>query len=288
VANLRYKSVKNIYLNPHLAPKLMQQVSSAVEQAARFDPFNGFYPFLLGDVARYQDQRHKAFEYYLQAGRKDPLEGAYLQRIAYMLPQKYQHDAEDLMAKGAERTLNKDDLTLSQAQWLLEIDKKEKAIGVLRQALVQNPRLVTEVIQMLQSFSFSRKEIAEVLPASVDEWIRYGAYLEETGDIKGAEYFYDHAVDFLKNATKIQPEWFSRLYSFYRKRKQTEKAVDILRLGIKKNPDYAPFHVWLGDYYAEEGISYRAIEEYQQALLLEPENAAVMKKIEELTKGNEL
>ncbi len=287
LATLRYQSVKNIYLNQHLSPKLMQRVSTVVTQAARFDPFDGFYPFLLGDVARYQKERNKAFEYYVQAGKEDPLEGAFLQRIAFMLPKKLQKNAEVLMEKGTERTVNKDDLTLSQAQWLLEIDKRKKAIGVLKQALSQNPKLVTEVIQMLQSFSFSRIEIAEVLPVSVDEWIRYGAYLEEAGDVKGAEYFYDHALNFLKDATKIQAGWFSRLYAFYRKQKQTEKAVDILRLGIKKIPDYAPFHVWLGDYYSEEGISYRAVEEYQQALLLEPKNVGVMKKIKELTKNNE-
>jgi Tfp pilus assembly protein PilF len=62
-------------------------------------------------------------------------------------------------------------------------------------------------------------------------------------------------------------------------------ALEVLRLGIEKNPDYAPFHIWLGDYYAKEGITYRAKEEYQQALLLEPKNESVSKKIEMLTKS---
>jgi tetratricopeptide (TPR) repeat protein len=94
--------------------------------------------------------------------------------------------------------------------------------------------------------------------------------------------FYTHALDFLAGETTVQPGWFSVLYSFYRTQKEDKMALDVLRLGIEKLPDYAPFHIWLGDAYAQEGITYRAKEEYQQALLLEPKNESVKKKIEKI------
>ena len=74
------------------------------------------------------------------------------------------------------------------------------------------------------------------------------------------------------------------LYTYYRKQKDSEKAVEILRLGIEKIPGYPRFHEWLGDYYAAEGITYRAQEEYQQTLLLEPLNESIRLKIEKLSK----
>ncbi len=282
LAEFEHGSVKDIYISRQLAPEYLTKIYTANKQAARFDPFNGMYPFWLAQVERYREHPDKALEYYMQAAEKDPLEGAFLQRIALMLPKKDQQYAEVLMEKGAERTLHKDDLMLTQAQWLLGNGSREKGIGILREALKRNPHLVTVVIPMLQSFSFSRAEVVSVLPQSVGEWIQYAAYLEKSGDFDGAEYFYGHALDFLQNETVIKPDWFRLPYNFYTKQHEPEKALEILRLGVKKVPDYALFHIWLGDHYARQGITYRALEEYQQALLIEPRNESVASKIEKL------
>jgi tetratricopeptide (TPR) repeat protein len=285
VARWKYESVKDIYLSRQLEEKYLQKISSTVELAARLDPFEGMYPFLQGDVERYLQHPDKALAYYMQAGKKDPLEGAFLQRIGLMLPKNQQQHAGLLMEKGAERTLKKDDLMLSRAQWLLGTDQRAKAIEILRNGLMQNARLVTVVLPLLQSFSFTREETISVLPQSVEAWIQYGAFSEKMGNLEDAGFFRSNALGFLAGETKIQTEWFSQLYDFYRKQKEDQKALGVLRLGIEKIPNYAPFHVWLGDYYAMEGIKYRAKEEYQQALLLDPRNDSVRSRIENLTKS---
>jgi tetratricopeptide (TPR) repeat protein len=285
VASWKYRGVKDIYLSRQLADTYLQQISTTIKQAARLDPFEGMYSFLLGDVERFLGHSDKALEYYVQAGKKEPLEGAFLQRIGLMLPKDHQQFAEVLMEKGASRTLKKDDLMLSRAEWLLGVGQRGKAIEVLRNGLIQNTNLATVVIPLLQSASFTREETAAVLPASVDAWMQYGSFLEKMGNLEEAGYFLSHAFDFLEGESNIRTSWFAHLYLFYTKQKEDEKALQVLRLGIAKIPDYAPFHIWLGDYYAKEGILYRAKEEYQQALLLEPKNESVRKKIEKITKN---
>jgi O-antigen ligase/tetratricopeptide (TPR) repeat protein len=281
----KYEDVRNIYLSRQLAEKHLQGVSLTLKEGAHLDPLSGMYPFLLGDVEGYLKNSDKALEYYVQAGKKNPLEGAFLQRIALTLPKDRQEYAEILMKKGAERTLRKDDLMLTQAEWLLRTDQRAKAIEVIRKGLAQNTRLVTVVIPLLQNFSFTREETVSVLPESVDAWIRYGAFSEKMGNIEEARFFYSHAFDFLAGETRIETRWFFVLHGFYRTQKEDRLALEILRLGIEKIPDCAPFHVRLGDYYAKEGITYRAKEEYQQALLLEPNNESVRNKIERMTKS---
>ena len=279
----KYEDVRNIYLSRQLSEKYLQEVALTVKEGARLDPLSGMYPFLLGDVEGYLKNSDKAFAYYLQAGKKNPLEGAFLQRIALSLPKDRQQYAEILMTKGAERTPRKDDLILTQADWLLRTDQRTSAIEVIRKGLVLNTRLVTAVIPLLQRFSFTREETAFVLPETVDAWIRYGAFSEKMGNIEDTRFFYDHAVDFLAGETRIEPGWFFTLHGFYSAQKEDRIALEIIRLGIEKTPDYAPFHVLLGDYYAKEGIMYRAKEEYQQALLLEPKNESVRNKIDRIS-----
>ena len=285
LARWKYEGVRSIYLSRQLGEDPLQAIAATLKQATQLDPFDGMYPFLLGDVERYLQHPDKALEHYVQAARRDPLDGAYLQRIALMLPEEHRQYAEILMEKGSERTLHKDDLMLTRAEWLLKTNQRDKVIEVLRDGLAQNQKLVTVVIPLLQRDSFTREETAAVLPASVDVWIQYGSFLEKMGNLEDAEYFRSHALNFLEGESKIESGWFVQLYNFYKMQQEDAKALEVLRLGVEKLPDYAPFHIWLGDYYATGGIIYRAKEEYQQALLLEPKNEAVRKRIEKITKS---
>ena len=132
------------------------------------------------------------------------------------------------------------------------------------------------------TYEFSQEEIERVLPRSVQSWVRYGDYLEKTGDIEGAGYFRAEALDFLYLEDEIKPGWFTQLISYYRRQKQPDKAVDIIRQGIYYLPYYAPFRVWLGDYYQQQGITYRAWEEYERAVILEPGNENYRRKLKKL------
>ena len=282
----KYNDVSAIYLSRQLDEKYLRQVSRTLTEAARLDPLSGMYPSLLGEVEGYMNNSDRALAYYVQAGKKDPTQGAFLQQIALTLPADRRQYAEVLMEKGAKWTLRKDNSLLTQADWLLRTDQRAKAIEVLRNALKQDTKVAT-IIPLLQTFSFTREETAAVLPDSVDAWIHYGAFCQKSGNLDDAGYFYNHALDFLAGETTVQARWFSLLYSFYRTQKEDKMALDVLRLGIEKLPDYAPFHIWLGDVYAQEGITYRAKEEYQQALLLEPKNESVRKKIEKMMPGEQ-
>lgn len=284
LARLQYHSVKDIYLSRQLSEQYLRQISTTLQRAEQLDPLEGIYPFLQGDVQRYLHKFDTALASFVTASRKDPLDGAFLQRIGLMLPKDRQQDAELLLQKGAERTLKKDQLMLTRVEWLLENNQRAKAIEVLREAIAAKTELVTVVIPLLQSFSFSREELAAVLPKNVKSWMQCGTFLEKMGNLEDAAYFWQHALDFLSNEGIIQPGWFSQLFNYYRKQKDDEKALEVLRLGTEKLPNYPQFHEWLGDYYTKEGIVYRAQEEYQQALLLEPLNQSIRQKVEKLSK----
>ncbi|MBU1564278.1 MAG: O-antigen ligase family protein [Proteobacteria bacterium] len=284
LAQYQYNSIKHIYLSRQLSEQRLQEVSSGLQSAARLDPLEGLYPFYQGDVQRYLNNPEKALSSYILASLKDPLDGAFLQRIGLLLPRDRQKDAEYLLEIGAQRTLKKDQLMLTRVEWLLVTTQRSKAIEVLREAIAVKPNLLKVVMPLLQSFSFTREELAAVLPDSVESWLQCGIFTEKTGTLEDAAYFWQHALDFLDKESTIQPGWFSHLFNYYKKQKNEEKALEVLRLGIEKIPNYPRFHEWLGDYYAKEGIVYRALEEYQQALLLEPLNEALRRKIEKLSK----
>lgn len=283
LARWKYAGVSQIYLSRQLSENVLAKVSAALRDAARLDPFEPIYPSLQGDVQRYLRQPEKALEFYIQAGRKDPLNGAYLQQIGMMLPRERLELAARLLEQGAETTLHKDDLLLARVEWLLDSGQREKAIAAVRRGLENTPGMVKEVIPLLQGFTLSREELEAALPQSVDVRLQAGAFLEKLGSPEEGAYLLEGALDFLDREEIVKPAWFSQIYSFHLKRKDEDKAIAVIRLGLEKVPDYPRFHEWLGDHYAREAITYRALEEYRQALLLEPGNISLRRKIDKLS-----
>jgi tetratricopeptide (TPR) repeat protein len=155
-------------------------------------------------------------------------------------------------------------------------------IEVIAKRLQDTPSLIKKWSPLFEDFSFSRDEIATALPRSVDAWIQYGAYLEKINDVEGADHYFSTALSFLGGEEQVKPYWFQKLMQFYRKNGQPEQALLILRQAVEAAPDYASFHIQLGDYFRKEGITYRAGEEYQRALMLDPGNKSIDKRLRQM------
>ena len=282
IAANSYTKIKHIYVTRHLDPKLVQEVEARLQTSQTFDPLEGRYPFNLGNVLLVGHNLNEAFDAYLDASRKQPMHGIYLQRLGMMLPEPKGEEAASLMREGYKRALNKEHLTHSWAEWLLLTAQRTQAVEVLRARLKVDPAQFVQMIPMLQINEFTREEIQRVLPSSPDGWIRYGDYLEKTGNIEESLYYRQKALAYIDYEPELKVGWIVQLIHFYRRHKQQEQALEIIRFGIEKIPEYAPFHIWLGDYYKKAGVTYRAKEEYEQAVMLAPENDAYRRKLQKL------
>ena len=270
VARVKYNEVKNIYISSHLADDHLAKIKTNLESAIKFDPFEDLYPFTLGTVEWFLQDEEKSLRYYRQAARLQPMEGAYLQRIGLM--QVDDATGRMLIEEGYARAQNKDELSINLAEWLLWKGHREEAGRIVQVRLKARPELIGRMLPFLESYDFSREEIAGILPRSVDTWLQYGALREKMGDAEGAEFYTQNALEYLGQSGPIKPEWFQHLISFYTARGQKDRALAILRQAVETLPESASFHIQLGRYYHNEGIIYRAKEEFEQALMLEPAN----------------
>ncbi|MBU1420035.1 MAG: O-antigen ligase family protein [Proteobacteria bacterium] len=277
-----YRQASTIYISPQLSEKTFQNLLTTTDKAIHSDPLEAFYSYFKGNLLSYQQQGKPAFHNYLQAAKKDPLEGAYLQRLGLVLAVSDNTKASFLMAEGYARSQNKENLVFIWAEWLLRQDRKQEALTVLQQGMDQFPRLARGLPPLLIGSQLSRDEIKDILPERVTAWIQLGDFSEKLGRLEDAEYYRSHALDFLKHEETVKPWYFDQLYRFYQKQKRTEEAVATLRQGIEWLPNHAPFHISLGDYYKQQAIPYRAREEYEQALMLEPGNEKIRNKLQSL------
>jgi tetratricopeptide (TPR) repeat protein len=279
-AKAEYGRVKDIYVNRHLSEIRLKKVIDGVITAKRFDPLEHLYDFKLGTIEWFLQNREESLACFLQAARRNPMNGAALQRIGLLIGDKADETKTRLLLeKGYRRNLDNEELVVVFAEYLLEKCDREKAIEVIGKKLQDSPSLIKKWSPLFEDFSFSRDEIATALPRSVDAWIQYGDYLEKINDIEGAEHYLGTALSFLGGEEQVKPYWFQKLIRFYNKNGQPEQSLLILRQAVEAAPDYAPFHIQLGDYFRGEGLTYRAGEEYQRALMLDPGNKSIDKRL---------
>lgn len=266
-AGASYSKVSRFVGNDNLNESEKKTLADALVKAQTYDPYEVRYSYYLGTLAWQSGNIIEAREYFKAAIRKSPMEGTSLQWLGFLT---HNEKSDWLIEEGYKRALNKDDLALRYINHLFWKGDREKALSVINERLGASPGLLTEWSLLFEKHPLTQLEIASVLPENVSAWINYGVHLENSGDIEGAEYYRKKALEFIPNETLIKPDWFNQLIRYYEKRGQAYESLAILRQGIQTLPDHAPFHVLLGDYYQKEGIIYRAKEEYEQALILDP------------------
>jgi O-antigen ligase/tetratricopeptide (TPR) repeat protein len=277
-----FNRVKPVYISSHLDPVIMERVVAGVTDAGRWDPLESFYPFYRGNLAVVRESRAAALMHYQWAALLRPMEGIYLQRIGLMLPIEQSDKATVLITEGYRRALLKHWLVASTVEWQLISGQRMQAIELLTEWFVRDPRQAATLIPLMETYRFSRDEVAEVLPPSVEAWILFGQYKEDVGEIEDAGYYRNRALDFVGQAEEVRPGWFFQLISYYQRHNQPGEALSVLRRAVELIPDHAPFHIMLGDHYRRENITYRALEEYQKAVALEPGNESYRRRLRKL------
>lgn len=104
----------------------------------------------------------------------------------------------------------------------------------------------------------------------------------ELGNTEEALSTYKNSLRYIENEPKLHAGLFSKVFWIMRKHKKTEDALAVARKGADLMPKNSYLRTMTGLAYQELGIYYRAKEEYQRALLLDPENKGASKHLAEL------
>ncbi len=283
VAAHQYAKVKNFYLSSHLAPEIADTAESIVKNAQVFDPLEGVYPYYLGNLSVVRRNRPKALAYYLQASRKQPLEGSYLQQIGMILPAG-SAEARAFMQEGYRRSRKTNEAAYAWVERLLVSGQRDLAAEILRERIRQTSPRADILVSILEAHDFSREEIRGILPHTVQPWVMLGEYLDRVGRIDDAIYCFDQASGFAVNEPEVAPALFRKMILFYQRHDLPNAALLLIRQAVKKRPEVAEFHLWLGDHYYNEGITFRAKEEYSLAAMIDPNNETYRKRLLRLQK----
>jgi len=284
LAGTLFNKVNNIASAQIHPEKKIKQITSLLKQAQTFDPLAGLYPYALGNIEKYGQHYQNALAHYLEAALKEPMEGEFLQAAGLLLAKSAPDRAQELLETGYKRAKQKDIARALLFEFLLSRKKRNEALHILHNSLQKSPGLLRTIYPLLINSSFSRSEIISVLPKQTSSWITFAQLAQSRKNHDDRDYFMEQAFNFVDQEPKITPQLFMTVYYHYHNKKNEDKAMETLKKGITFLPDYARFHLLLGDYYLKEKHPYEAKKEYEQVLLIEPENKEANNKLRQLHK----
>lgn len=278
--SIAYNAVSNIYISQHLHKAIFKEVTSKVTTAEKFDPLEDVYSYKLGSLHWFKQETQKAEDALVRAIRKKPMDGNSLQRLGLIVDEP--EIAELLLSEGYRRGTEKNDQALTYVTYLFEHGRDIEAKAVIAERLQVETSQLTLWVAVFEDNGLTRDEIKELLPRSVQVWIKMGTIMKALGNSDETEFYMSNALDFLESEEHIKQEWFVLLSQYYREVQNHDKAFEILRKAVEYLPEHVGFRVQLGRYYQHNSIFYRAEEEYRRVLLLDPSNYDARKGLRQM------
>lgn len=94
---------------------------------------------------------------------------------------------------------------------------------------------------------------------------------------------YQSEIEKLEQRFREKPEqWFAALADAYRKAGEVERALDVVRSGLEKRPNYTSGHIVLGRCLLDQGDDPEAAKAFERVLELDAENIIALKSLSEI------
>jgi tetratricopeptide (TPR) repeat protein len=262
-----------------VSAKQIDRDLSRLEKQQVLDPLDPGYPYALALAHLATEDYRRAVGLLGKALRLAPLNGEYAQTLGMVLSHLGQDKKAEKLLRGG---LQSDPFAAARhkefALWLFSKGKKEEGLSQIAYALSLSPEKTPGYLAMMDLYGISKDRMRQVLPANALSYQAFGNYLLAKGQKQRAEGMYRQAIEYARKGESDR-ELFWQMYQYYMSSNRIDDALQVVLAGIRVFPREADFRVLAAGIYERMGISFRAIEEYRNALLLDPDNRSAAERL---------
>jgi O-antigen ligase/tetratricopeptide (TPR) repeat protein len=284
-----FSTIQNIYLDETVSEGKLRQLLPIAQKASLYDPLNALYYFGIGNISYFLRDGDAAVDHYQKAVFCNPAKGEYLQRLGIVLSENGRTgDAEKLFQTGIIRDKNSPESYSQYALWLLSQNRADESVVFFQKAmeLDLNKANLLAVIDRMEKGGAGNDLILKALPQQVESFLHFADYLKKKNGNSYLPQVYQTALRLLVKQKDGQQAWhFIALSNYVMAKGQSDEALRIMGMARDRMPENPWIRVKSGDLYHQVGISYRAVEEYQKALSIDPNLAPARKKLSALERG---
>ncbi|MCI5131787.1 MAG: hypothetical protein D3904_09730, partial [Candidatus Electrothrix sp. EH2] len=249
-----------------------------LNRAKNTDPLTGLYSYAFANLKKLHRKNGEAVSLSAQAVFRQPMNFAYLQQLGLLLASDDPVRARNFLEIGYKRAGQKKRALQTWAEFELSRPERKEKLERLKKELERNPKFLIFFYPLLIKYRLDQEEIAAILPERTSVWIAFWERIQQENKTEQYAFILERSFDFIKNESELRPRYFIEAARYYREKKKEAAAEKALRLGIRHLPNYASFHLLLGEIYLKRGRKGLAAEEYEQALRLDPGNKGIERR----------
>ena len=282
----RYVETKNsaIYVSPQLKKEKLEDLSRSWRWAVRLDPLESRYRYQFASVKWYLGEKTQAMRDFWLAAMHSPMEGLYLQRVGYL--QANAQIGKRLILDGAKRSVNRADLAIGLADYLLRTNAQAEAFQIIKESIAEQPTSWKKWITLMDGYDFSQETIATLLPPeNAAPWFNIGYFRMQTDRAEDTQLYYTKVIEIMeRHQQENYPQyWYWQICAYFMRDGQSKDMLGrSLRQAVKDWPYVLRFRMNLGDFYLAQGLKAIAISTYRSVLEIQPGYPAALEKLKEL------
>lgn len=254
-----------------------------LDLAMKLSPLDSKFPFSIGNISSMLGMDDDALKYYIRAVRLNPLNGEYLQMLALAFDRKGDKEkAEKFFSLSITKDPTSAWLRKNYALWLFSKGRREEAKIEMGNALSLDPSNTRLYLTGLLLSGLSPDQIRDVVPDNSLSHLYYGRFREERGEFDDALDAYMNALSLAKKEGIVRTEVYLRIGGIYEKKGMLKEALSIYEEGVSLRPDDYGLRLSLARLYEKFQMPYRAIEEYEKALVINPSSQYAQQRLKRL------
>jgi tetratricopeptide (TPR) repeat protein len=252
-------------------------------KAGVLSPLDARLPFAEGNIAYALGRTGDAAEKYARAVTLNPVSGEYLQMLgiacgnAGMKEKAERYAALAVLYDPSSAWIRK-----NYSLWLFSRGEREAALRQMKEAISLDPANTRKYITSLVLSKVAPQELGAAMPENPSALLLYGRYREDRGDAEGALESSLEALAVMKREGRVKGEVYHRIAGLYEKKGQLGQAMAYYQEGIMNDPSDYGLRFSLARLYDRLDIPYRAKEEYEKVLALDPLNGYAQRRLKEL------
>lgn len=282
IGNHYYSYIRDLRLDRINREDLID-VRDMAFRASLFDPLEARYSHGIANTNMLAGDIKPAKEYYLKALKLNILNGEYAQRLGLAYASEDKAITERLLKAGIASEPTNHSMYKTYAAWLLSAGRKDEALMNINTALSISHGRTSEYITFMVLSGLSDDNIRASLPKRIIPYMAFADYLLNSGNEKEAEEAYLQALRFAGSEKVIKVSYFYKVYEYYSKNKRFEDALNVMLQAKNLLPENAGIRYTAGAVYEKLGMPDMAINEYKEALILDPYNKNAKKRLNALT-----
>ncbi|MEW6594352.1 MAG: O-antigen ligase family protein [Thermodesulfobacteriota bacterium] len=259
-------------LDDGMAPAELARLQRLTDQAQLADPLEGDYRLAAGNLAALLYHNDAAWAHYWQAVRRNPANGLFLQQLAQATAVLGDAARADRLFQAALRhERGEPERYLTYAGWLWEQGRKEEGTVQMQRALsLAEGGGLDAAIAFMLAHRLTDQEIIAAMPPRMAPNQQLAEYFSAAGREERAAALFERSLDFAGLESPLRPSLFLKPYRFFQQRGEAQRALAVMRLAAQYLPDDATIALYGAEAYEKAGLSYRAVEEYERTLALDP------------------